>query len=254
MLGGLRLLTEEEIEQVAGVYDGCGGMWPPEYYTTTIYVVYTPPPSFGSSWTSSMSMAYYMDNYYQDPYAQMSYAPPSGGGGGGGTSGPNYPSDFDHQQDNTVDNVAAQVANVLASMPNVATQEYGAVLWKDASGNVYSTSIVNGTSTGISQAQWQTVWSQIDFANGGEIVGMLHSHPTSNSNGQYLSSGDFNHLMSVADGSQGSGYDSTNFRMYVLYNNNVSEYYGFDQNSAYVTSGATIVPATWAVKSTDYGQ
>lgn len=250
MLGGLRLLTEEEIEQVAGVYDGCGGMWPPEYYTTTIYVTYTPPTN---PWVQSMSLAYYMDHYYQDPYAQMSYTPPTGGGGSGGSS-PNYPTTFNHQLDNSVDSTAASIAAEIAAKSDDGQREYGAVIWKDANGNVHRTTVTPGTDGPAANWDPASVWNQIDFANGGEVVGIIHSHPHQNTglNGDTISSADFDRLMAVAQNTAGyqSGYDNVNFRDYLVYNGVVSEYYGFDQNAAYVGAGGQ---ATWAVASTDYG-
>lgn len=184
----------------------------------------------------------------------------SGGGGGGDDGDPSndYPTTFDHVLDERIDQAAKSLANLMATKPNFDKIEYSAVLWKDASGNVHATDAFPG-NTGT--APLNQAWAQVDFAHGGEVVGIIHSHPTVWNQGteanpvwapvldsSYPSSQDFNNLMDVAANPQ-PGYDVDNYRSYIVSGQNVNEYYAFQQDPGMVHGGGQ---ATWAVSSTDY--
>ena len=176
------------------------------------------------------------------------------------TCSPNYPSGFDHALDSAVDQMASQLAATIAAMPDIDKREHGAVVWRDAAGNLHATTIAAGTEN---ETPLDGIWSQIDFAGGGQVLAILHSHPTlynagsaenpiwlPSTDSDTLSSGDFDHLMSAGRGGLG-GYDATNYREYLVYNGALMEYYAFDQDPSKIGAGAQ---AIWAVKSTDTGQ
>ena len=174
-----------------------------------------------------------------------------------------HPEGFDSELDKKIDEAAAAVGEEIASKSDSLTREYSAVIWVDANGNVHTTSVQPGTSstaTGIGQN-----YSEVDFANGGKIVAIMHSHPdytsgtvqgqafTFNSGGSTLSSIDFDTLMNISNGSidGADGYDSTNYRSYLAFGSQVSEFYASDQDPSFTGAGGQ---ATWAVKSSDYNE
>ena len=175
-------------------------------------------------------------------------------------SNSNYPDGFDHALDDLVDELAARLTDTINALPDVDRREYGAVIWRDGTGNLRTTTIAAGTSN---QTPLDTIWTEIDFNGGGQVLAILHSHPTlynagsaanpvwlPSSNSGTLSSGDFDHLISAGTGALG-GYDSTNYRAYLVNNGALNEYYAFDQDQSMVGAGAQ---ATWAVQSMDTGQ
>lgn len=182
-----------------------------------------------------------------------------GGGGGGSDGSGSYPADFDHTLDDVADAMAAQMGAEIAAKPDVATVEYVAIIWIDANGNLHTTTIEEGLNT---SAPLDTAWAQVDWANGGKIYAIIHSHPQyvdvgSSANPNWvpavgngtLSSSDFDQLMSYGSGSS-PHFDSVNYRSYLVANGVVSEYYAFQQDPSQVGPPG---PATWAVSSSDYG-
>lgn len=182
------------------------------------------------------------------------------GGGGGGDTGIPYSPGFDPAMDDRADALAAQLGAQIAAMPDADKYEYGALIWKDASGNLHTTTIERGTTN---TTPLGAMWGQVDFANGGQVVGVIHSHPTlynagsadvpnwqPATQGGTLSSGDFDQMLDRAAGNV-PGFDAANSRSYLVYGNVVSEYYAKDQNAAMYGAGGQ---ASWAVPSSDYGQ
>lgn len=181
--------------------------------------------------------------------------------GGGGSTPPfqsNYPVGFDKAADKRVDLLAKQLAQQIFSKPDVFRKEYGAIIWRDSAGNFHATTIRAGTDRSIDLTP---LFSQIDFAGGGKIVAVMHSHPVeynmgteenpnwgANPNAMHLANADFNGLMSAYNGL--TGYDSPLYREYLVYNGNVREFYGFDQNPPENVDPSA--PATYAIASSDY--
>ena len=82
-----------------------------------------------------------------------------------------YPYGFDHALDAQVDALAAQIAAEMATKPNSNLIEYGAVIWRDAAGNVHRTTLAEGTTRNVDLS---SIWGQIQ----GQILAIVHSHPT----------------------------------------------------------------------------
>lgn len=184
----------------------------------------------------------------------------SGGGGDMPSPGSAYPGAFDHALDDRIDALAAQIGAEIAAKPDADKYEYGAIIWKDANGNLHTTTIDRGTTN---QAPTDKLWAQVDFAHGAEVVSILHSHPTLYNAGSVnhpnwqpatqastLSAMDFDNLINRGSGSE-AGFDSSNYRSYLVFGSSVTEYYAFEQDQSRVGVGGQ---ATWAVVSTDYGQ
>lgn len=236
---GFRDLTPEELELIAG------GYWTDGYGNGEIVVGggrgggtgggnYGPPGGGTGGWTW-------------------------GGGSSGSSSGISYPSSFDVNLDISIDQFVENVASQIQAMPDVDKIEYLAAVWIDSSGNLHVTSIEKGAKT---SAEFDKIWNQIDFNNGGKVVAYIHSHPTlynatSNTNptwlpvanSEKLSAPDFDELMRVSSGDAGYGFDADNFRSYIVSGGQTHEYYGFQQDSSRVGGNGQ---ATWSISSTDY--
>lgn len=170
-----------------------------------------------------------------------------------------YPAAFDHAQDDQIDSLAGSIAKQISDKSDVNRTEYGAVIWRDANGNLHSTTIVKGDAN---HTPISNVWNEIDFEHGGQVVAIIHSHPSEYNadskdypnwqpqpSGNTLSSGDFDNLMDYGSKTH-SGIDTNNYRSYLVFQGEVKEYYAFDHDSANVSRGGQ---ATWAIPSYDYG-
>lgn len=166
------------------------------------------------------------------------------------------PSNFNKAQDVRVDKFAQAVAANIMQKPNYDKVEYAAFVYKDASGNIKSTTIATGTNSGVDIAN---IMSEIP--SNATILALVHSHPAlhdySNGagtdyrtapNADTLSSQDFDGLleMGAGGGRFGSGVD---YRSYVVSGNDVNEFYAWQQDRSLEGGDG---PATWAVQSSDY--
>lgn len=245
----MRELTLDELELVAGGYvtDGYGGG------DSGGDIVVTAPDGDGGDYGDFGDFGDYGD------YGDGGYTD-GGGGDAGPTPGTGYPAGFDPAVDDAADALAAQVAAQIAAMPDIDKIEYGAIIWKDSAGALHNTTIAQGSTNAT---PLDGIWGQVDFANGGQVVAIMHSHPSLYNAGSVeapnwqpatqsgtLSSTDFDQLMNYGSGAA-TGFDSANYRSYLVTGGDVKEYYAFQQDASMIGAGAQ---ATWAVPSTDYGQ
>ena len=178
-------------------------------------------------------------------------------------SDPSYLADLSGTSslDQRIDAASMAVTDQIGSMSDVATREYGAIIWEDTSGSLHTTDIVSGSAT---LTPLDKAWGQVDFAHGGQVVAEIHSHPTMYNYGSdaspnfqpvkdsdFPSGADFDHLMTYV--TPQNGYDAANFRQYLVVDNgnNVDKYIAADQNSANI---GRPLNATWAVASNTYDQ
>jgi len=229
----MRLLTEYELNLVAG---GRGSS----------DIVVTAPTWVDWSWTFSDDGG------------------PRGGGSSGGSEPdpePEYPDDFDKCADKAADKLAEQIKNEMKAKDNIKRVEYGAIIWRDSEGDVHRTGVIEGTRHNV---ELDKSWSEVDFAKGGKVIGIMHSHPSEypqssfggkeqwvpSTNGHDLSTGDFDNLIAQSSGSA-PGFDPANMRYYLYKDGEVKEYYGFQQDAAQVKREPAL-GAFWAVESNDY--
>jgi hypothetical protein len=167
-----------------------------------------------------------------------------------------YPEDFDHELDKKVDRLAADIAKEFLNQPTAATHEAIALIWVDGAGNVQRT----GVHVGVPYwAPIELCYPEVDFANGGKIVGIIHSHPSHYQSGaglsavgndiHALSNTDFDTLLGAANGKYG-GFDNVNIRSYIAQNGAVQEYYAFDQDASQI--GQDDSRTVDSVRSTDF--
>lgn len=115
-----------------------------------------------------------LDDY---PYAPWDPNDGVGPGGGSGSGGGSHGVDWNECQDRQADTVADSLQQQLQTKADANRIEYGALIYRDAAGNIKATELTPGTNsrwTGMDGKTPQdfglTSWSQ--------VVGMFHSHPT----------------------------------------------------------------------------
>lgn len=233
----MRELTDSELLLISGGFD-----WDNE----DIVVTGSPYPPF-----------YSPPYFYPSPGGPFNPSPPPPYGGG---YTPSYPAGFDQALDNQADALAAQLGAEMAAKDDVDKREYVGIIWKDADGNLHRTTVETDGNT--NSAPVDKVWPQVDFANGGKVVAIMHSHPSLFNAGSVespnwqpaaqsgtLSSTDFDHLINYGSGGT-AGFDAANYRSYLFNGGSVKEYYSFQQDATKVGAGGQ---ANWAVTSSDYG-
>lgn len=181
----------------------------------------------------------------------------SGDWGGGTTPTTIYPNNFDFAADKAADGLAKSLGQQIKIAPNSDKVEYSALIYKDASGNVLATRVEMGD---VRSAPIDKLVSELPV--GSSIMAVVHSHPVLYNagsdqypnwqprvDGQYLSGGDFDQL--IDHGTKDVGYDHTNYRSYLVYDDAVSEFYAFEQDASRYGAGHI---AKDAVASSDYFQ
>ena len=152
--------------------------------------------------------------------------------------------------------IAADIAKEFLNQPTAATHEAIALIWVDGAGNVQRT----GVHVGVPYwAPIELCYPEVDFANGGQIVGIIHSHSSHYQSGaglsavgndiHALSNTDFDTLLGAANGKYG-GFDNLNIRSYIAQNGAVQEYYAFDQDASQI--GQDDSRTVDSVRSTDF--
>lgn len=78
--------------------------------------------------------------------------------------------------DRRIDDLAEQAANLINHMPDVATKEYGFLIWADAQGGLHLSSLIQGDNFGLTGLSY--AFLQSEGIQPSQVVGMIHSHPT----------------------------------------------------------------------------
>lgn len=117
------------------------------------------------------------DKWWEDLFDQPGGGGGSsgGGGGGGGELPPNEPDLYDACDDRKSDSLAQSINDEIQGKPDKDTREYGALIWKDAAGNVHRTALVPGTN---GRVPWPSDPGELGLDSYSQVIGMVHSHPT----------------------------------------------------------------------------
>ncbi|MEA1675433.1 hypothetical protein [Nitrospirillum sp. BR 11163] len=112
---------------------------------------------------------------------------PPGGSGGGGGDPPPPPCPVSVGQGASPDQtlagtntLAGRVARDILNIPDVATREYGAVLYTDDNGIIHSSPIYAGNDGAVSLTDGLR-FAQQNWGNTGTVVGLIHDHPAQTS-------------------------------------------------------------------------
>lgn len=90
---------------------------------------------------------------------------------------PARPDDWSECMDRRIDDLAEQAANLMNRMPDVATREYGYLIWTDAGGGLHLSNLIEGDNYRLTGLPTSTPQS-LGFDSWSQVVGMVHSHPT----------------------------------------------------------------------------
>lgn len=220
----MRDLTEEELNLISGGYDAgedivVTGPYHPPYYTPPGYY---PPPGY--------------------------YTPPYSGGGGGGTTAPTIV--FDQATDVKVDAFSISLANKIRAMLDSDHQEYGAWIYRDASGNIHESKVLQGPDWGTSP--FGKPLQEFGIPDGSTLLGQIHNHPTHMPDGRELTGRanpdnfDLNAVATAqwyAQPGHNITVDTANFRAYISHDNQVDEYDRKTHQTVYdTTQGIREIP------------
>lgn len=164
------------------------------------------------------------------------------------------PDTYDACEDRRADTIADQINNVIGSKPDSDRVEYGALIWRDDSGQLQFTNVTPGNN-----GHWVPPSAPTGggFHSWSQVVGYVHSHPTQvYQNGQWIdvppesrfdrpSSGDWQ----TADFYISQGASAENFTVYVSYNGQIKE---FDSRMNTNQSRSTAPMAGHGIESGSY--
>ena len=85
------------------------------------------------------------------------------------------PPEWNECLDRKADTLAKNIHDEIAAKGD-QLKEWGALIWKDASGNLHRTELVPGTATKV--PLFDRTPESYGFENWGQVVGVVHSHPT----------------------------------------------------------------------------
>jgi len=142
---------------------------------------------------------------------------------------PPPPDPYDACEDRRADTIAEQINNIIRSKPDSDRVEYGALIWRDDSGQLHYTEVTPGDN-----GQWVPPAPPAGgvFHSWSQVVGYVHSHPTQVYQGNEWvnvrpeshfdrpSSGDWR----TADFFIAQGASLENFTVYVSYNGQIKEF------------------------------
>ncbi|QXT34381.1 hypothetical protein KV697_11140 [Sphingomonas sanguinis] len=221
----MRELTAAELELISGGYDNGED------------IVVTGSP--------------YHPPYYQPPqyYPTPGYYPPTSPPPHYGTGVVNPPPapTFDQATDRQVDALSMDLAAKIKAKPDSDHQEYGAWIYRDANGNIKESTILKGPDWGTSP--FGRPLQDFDIPDGATLLGQIHNHPSLNPNGQELTGRanpdnfDLNAISNAgyyAQPNHNIKVDETNFRGYILHDNQVDEYDRVTHQGTYDTSNGQI--------------
>ncbi|MDO1558001.1 hypothetical protein Q0812_00990 [Brevundimonas sp. 2R-24] len=121
---------------------------------------------------------------------------PWDGGGGGGGGGPGSPdSDVDQLDPNApplperpegwsecddrrADELARSIRDEIRNMPDSDRREYGALIYRDANGQLQRTTLMPGTNSGWTALNPASQPGDFGLTSWSQVVGVVHSHPT----------------------------------------------------------------------------
>ena len=124
--------------------------------------------------------------------------PPSGGGGGGGAGGrgdwlsdvdavtdgggdlgpqPNRPEGWDDCEDREADSLAQEIKEAINNASDSDRTEYGSLIYRDADGNLQSTSLMPGTNGLWTPLGPNTQPGDFGLESWSQVVAIVHSHP-----------------------------------------------------------------------------
>lgn len=140
------------------------------------------------------------------------------------------PRPHDACEDRRADTLAAQINSEIASQPDSARREYGALIWRDDDGNLHRTALRPGTNGSV---PWPADPNEVGLDSYSRVVGMVHSHPSEVNLGTdaapqwvpashgWIHGGDW----AAADGwVRMHGLSFENFTMYIAYQGQMREY------------------------------
>lgn len=174
---------------------------------------------------------------FEEPAIIVVGNPGSGAGQGGWGWRHNYGSgqgwsseqpvpDEAYVEEKATDMLAAHVASLIVDMPDYATREYGAIVFRDQNGELKVTPLIPGP-TGT-QGGTVDLWPTILAVGAHNVVGVIHSHPQIQPyNGQPAPN---DHILSASDATwfdwlDDNGNDGiVDQRMYLVHDNQVDEY------------------------------
>lgn len=163
-----------------------------------------------------------------------------GGGGGGGYQDPRP--DYDDCDDRASDTKAADINDEINDKPDSNTREYGALLYRDANGDIQRTRLLSGDNWSLTELAG-LLPADLGFDSWDQVVGLVHSHPTMNNVGTEAnpiwlpstpeshhdrpSSGDWVN----ADFYIRNGANEENFTLYISHDGVIKEYDAFDNKT-----------------------
>jgi hypothetical protein len=159
-----------------------------------------------------------------------------GDGGGGGGGDPPPPSCQSHDAatvDGYSDQLASQASRDIKAKPDYNNREYATVLYRDGTGTIRSSTTIQGGSNGESVS----INLQALGIAAGQIVGMVHNHPSgiySTSTAEatinrHPSSGDW----AAADQIVAAGADPAIFTHYIIGTDGVLREYDYSNRATY---------------------
>lgn len=105
---------------------------------------------------------------------------PTGGGGGGGGGTPQPPPDTACQVDEAMDGIAKLIEAMIKAMPDWNAREYGALILRDANGNIHVGQLMRGETMSESLLAGRDaprLAYQSSIPSGWTVVGTVHSRP-----------------------------------------------------------------------------
>lgn len=183
-----------------------------------------------------------------------------------------YPEGFDYAQDRAADALATWLHGQIVANPD-KTHEYGAYIYS-VNGVVYSTALIKGTANEtfvkldangnavIDPSTGRPVgltWAEMGVPANAVIVGAVHSHPSLSQNvqgsppvpshpdGWAPSDGDMIGMQTMVTSGQ-YNVDPVNYRIYISFGNDITEFYSSHQSYNLIGSSPN---ATWATPAPD---